>query len=351
MRQQLRVAMVGISPADQITIKGYLRVLLRLDVSLEWVSAGDNEVHLFFVNEQFKNASSVNKALQSNIDAVVLYVNHSMGYEGGLVGNLIGLPLKNIELLEYWLRSNLGILANPSHSFDDIDAVDLSKVAKPAPAPAPSTTASTQSSSHLGNLVTILKALNARQGLIALTQNGAPAAIIDPKRQRVWVQAGRIALDQLTLGQASAMPTGAGEDAVSWLYDLAITQGRAAELYRLVDEGEFYLRYWVRPSNSAELRDAVAVMTALERKHRSAYDVARITGIARARVEDVLAALLMCGAFESVIYEKLVAPVPAAPAPVVPIRTPPPAPTPVQTPPVNKEKMGFLARLRRKLGL
>ena len=52
-KNTMRIAMVGISPADQITFKGYLRVLLRLDVDLDWVSAQVDDVDLYVINSRF----------------------------------------------------------------------------------------------------------------------------------------------------------------------------------------------------------------------------------------------------------------------------------------------------------
>lgn len=44
LKKVMRIALVGIRPSDQVIIKGYLRVLLRLEADLEWVSADRKSV-------------------------------------------------------------------------------------------------------------------------------------------------------------------------------------------------------------------------------------------------------------------------------------------------------------------
>ena len=50
LKKVMRIALVGIRPADQVLLKGYLRILLRLEADLEWVSANSPQVDLFMIN-------------------------------------------------------------------------------------------------------------------------------------------------------------------------------------------------------------------------------------------------------------------------------------------------------------
>lgn len=374
-KQHLRIALLGLSPADQITIKGYMRVLLRLDVLLEWVAASDQGVHLFFVNDQFKNASSVTKVLQSSPDARVLYVNHDMGYEGGLVGDNLGLPLKNIELLDKWLRQRLPMLAGstpyhapattgiaPSAASDFVNTpstLQNNQYAQPsapsAPRPSP-ITAQSLSQSDLTGLVKIIKTIALREsGTFALKDDVRTYAIIEPKRQKVWVQAQGVRLTQARL-EPTTPTTGAGDDLVTYLFDNALDDPElGTAMVRLLKESKYKIRYWVRPSKPSHLREVMAVMTALEREARDGFEVSQIAGVDATRTQEIIAALLVAGALTRPTYEVLQAPVVQSSQPTPRIApTPPPAPQAPPQPAVqaqNEEKLGFLARLRRKLGL
>ena len=55
LKKVMRIALVGIRPSDQVIIKGYLRVLLRLEADLEWVSANHQQIDLFIINDEFRS--------------------------------------------------------------------------------------------------------------------------------------------------------------------------------------------------------------------------------------------------------------------------------------------------------
>lgn len=67
LKKVMRIALVGIKPGDQVMLKGYLRILLRLEADLEWVSANNQQIDLFMVNHDFRHAESVQKLANSNM--------------------------------------------------------------------------------------------------------------------------------------------------------------------------------------------------------------------------------------------------------------------------------------------
>lgn len=99
-KNTMRIAMVGISPADQITFKGYLRVLLRLDVDLDWVSAQVDDVDLYVINQDFKHSASVQKLIDAHPRTPILYLCRNLAGDGGITDDLLVLPLKQINNLK-----------------------------------------------------------------------------------------------------------------------------------------------------------------------------------------------------------------------------------------------------------
>lgn len=102
LKKVLRTAIVGVRPADQAMLKGYLRVLLRLDFELEWVSAKHPQVDLFLISNDFRHAANA-KILQGQQHKPVLYTSRTDTGEGQLVDDRLVLPLKCLNGLEKWL--------------------------------------------------------------------------------------------------------------------------------------------------------------------------------------------------------------------------------------------------------
>lgn len=107
LKKVLRTALVGIKPADQVMIKGYLRVLLRLEADLEWVSANHSQVDLFMINNEFRSAASITKLLSSQSKKPVLYVSRTDIDEGWITQDRLILPLKKLDGLNEWLMTSV----------------------------------------------------------------------------------------------------------------------------------------------------------------------------------------------------------------------------------------------------
>ena len=120
LKKLMRIALVGIKPADQILLKGYLRVLLRLEVDLEWVAANHTKVDLFMINKEFRQASSVMKLLGSQPQKPVLYTSRTDGEEGGLTADQLVLPLKTLQPLNVWLLYSVAVLKHGAGAVTDI---------------------------------------------------------------------------------------------------------------------------------------------------------------------------------------------------------------------------------------
>ena len=110
LKKVLRTALVGITPGDQVMLKGYLRVLLRLEADLEWVGANHPQVDLFMISDEFRNAASVKKLLSTQLDKPVLYITRTDNGDGRIVGDILILPLSSLNELSAWLTNNLGVL-------------------------------------------------------------------------------------------------------------------------------------------------------------------------------------------------------------------------------------------------
>lgn len=393
-KNQMKIALVGMRPADQVTIKGYLRVLLRLDVELEWVGVNDLGIDLFMINNEFRDASSVAKLLETNAGVPVLYVTHSDNGEGGIFGDLLTLPLKQINLLNNWLSQHVVVLGGQprpvnTNSFGQTQSA-ANQLSNYQPSHAQTSTqgvsATSQSSANaariesLHDVIEMIEHLQHRsQSLFELSDNGQAIGIIDGARQLIWTQHDGVAMSDKWrirpfLGQ-TPNPKEA-KDSADWLWRAALLSHLSKDL--IDNERRHQVRYWAKPTVQTR-KDSLAVMTAIEKQALSATDIAYHTGVAPDTVKTILGALLLSGNLTASSYKDLKLSLTAkankateSSAPTQPSHTPPqsgnqaavqsmsapsaapksePKPEPKVETPQQEEKMGFLSRLRRKLGL
>lgn len=357
-KKTMRIAMVGVSPADQIAFKGYLRVLLRLDVDLDWVSAQVGEVDLYVVNESFKHSTSVQRLKETHPKTPFLYTSRSTTGEGGVYGDLLVLPLKQIQTLNEWLHTNVAVLRDLPYQKSSSPEVVLDSQ------PSAHSTTSQDSVAHqsvpvqnkLDGIVEMIKTLNARPtSYFELMQDNEVFALIDGKRQLVWLKSASMvdihAWRLRVYGGALGEPKHA-VDLNQWLYQVA--WANSDKLLPLVNhQTRYQLRSWAKPENNTDRRTLLRAMVALEDTARTADEVVARTGLNRLVVQKVIASLLFAQHLNSASYENisvanLASPVlsPALSQPVTTVQEPTSSKTAEQ-----EEKIGFLARLRRKLGL
>lgn len=399
----MRTALVGIKPADQVILKGYLRVLLRLEVDLEWVSANHPDVDLFFISHEFKHADNVIKLLAKQGRKPALYIKRSANEEGTLVGDELSLPLKKMDVLNQWLYSHVALLGGgatqnthtqntPSNQSTQTE--QTSQTPSQLTNPAQSSTTDTHQA-----LIRFIEAIHQPQAdKQHIVLAGNIVATVDTKRQIVWQRDANIAnihalfADNLTtidLVTAKDEPTGQPTDLKQWLWDNA--WAKIDSLTPLISQSAtFALRYWVKPSHGVERRDLLRIMTAMEHGQNGVVDIADMAGTSPMVTKQVLAGLLFAGYLDKSAYDNL-AVAPSVSLPTNTSATPsqsvdgidakaspldailsqralgiPPKPQPASTitptsqqtaqpaksdAPEKKEKMGFLSKLRRKLGL
>lgn len=406
LKHVMRTALVGIKPADQVILKGYLRVLLRLEVDLEWVSANHPDVDLFFISHEFKHADNVIKLLAKQGRKPALYIKRSANEEGTLVGDELSLPLKKMDVLNQWLYSHVallgGVATQNTPSNQSTQTEQTSQTPSQLTNPVQSSTAQSSTTDTHQALIRFIEAIHQPQAdKQHIVLAGDIVATVDTKRQIVWQRDANIAnihalfADNLTtidLVTAKDEPTGQPTDLKQWLWDNA--WAKIDSLTPLISQSAtFALRYWVKPSHGVERRDLLRIMTAMEHGQNGVVNIADMAGTSPMVTKQVLAGLLFAGYLDKSAYDNLavLAVTPSVSSPTNTSATPsqsvdgidakaspldailsqralgiPPKPQPASTitptsqqtaqpaksdAPEKKEKMGFLSKLRRKLGL
>lgn len=350
-KKTMKIAMVGVSPADQVTFKGYLRVLLRLDVDLDWVSVQVGRVDLYVVNGDFRNSTSIQKLQEAYPTTPTLYVSRSEVGDGRIDGDVLVLPLKQIGLLNNWLHDNIDILKGIPYQRVVSPALVSDSISQTAVQPK-----AISSGSELSDVVEMIKTLHARpKANFELLQNGEVIAIIDGTRQLVWLKSMQtvdVTAWRLRMGGTPDEPSRA-IDMNQWLYQVAWES--ADKLLPLVDkDARYQLRSWAKPDNNTDRRSLLRAMVALEDKARTIDELVARTGLSRLFVQKVVVSLLFAQHLSDENYQVITAvitPVIASAPTASSSSVPEPEGVPAPQSAEQEEKLGFLARLRRKLGL
>ena len=368
LKKVMRIALVGIKPGDQVMLKGYLRILLRLEADLEWVSANNQQIDLFMVNHDFRHAESVQKLISSKPNTATIYTARSETENGYLSQDLLVLPLKDLEPLSEWLFSKLPFFSSVSVSnkasnaakltADVVDAYQSAtdtianqrvasnppaQVANPSSGVAHSAQASAVTTSHTHNAPNQL-AESSQSMASSTTTNGtvndeyligfaqifsqiaqrhnevlsikSPAgtlfAYINPKQQRVWEVSEYISSNQpwiISLADdvaANQLDVKTATNLVQWLWDLASTHGQKFE--GLLDSHiNYHIDRWVKPTHDADQHDHLKIQCVLEARSLTIDDLVARSQCSLAQVKKTLIGLFVAGALPASVYQQTIA--------------------------------------------
>lgn len=366
LKKVMRIALVGIRPADQVMLKGYLRILLRLEADLEWVSANHPDIDLFMINNEFRNAESVQRLLASQNSATTLFVGRNDSGDGHLVGNLLTLPLKELDELKQWFKENVAFLANmntknpPTHhphtaqtpvtsvnsannpttntapqsqssannaqsrqTLDEILArrqsqpnvsqniASASQSANVVSQPTISNTTPNATANKLLNVAKLFAQLQRREDklLSLMDGQGTLIAYIQPKQQRVWQMADKVVFDmgwKLTTESFSVNtePRDA-QDLVQWLWQIAMQNANALE--GLVDRQTAYrLTSWIKPDNGTAQHNQLKIQATIEKQALPLANIAQHADVTLAEAGHTVIGLLVAGLMPTSIYDALI---------------------------------------------
>lgn len=365
LKKVMRIALVGIKPGDQVMLKGYLRILLRLEADLEWVSANNQQIDLFMVNHDFRHAESVQKLISSKPNTATIYTARSETENGYLSQDLLVLPLKDLEPLSEWLFSQLPFLSGVSVSNKVSNADKLTadvahayqsatntirvasnpptQIANPSPGIAHSAQASAVTTSHTHNASSQL-AESSQSMRLSTTTNGtvndeyligfaqifsqiaqrhnevlsikSPAgtlfAYINPKQQRVWEVSEYISSNQpwvISLADdvaASELDVKNAKNLVQWLWDLASTHGQKFE--GLLDSHiNYHIDRWVKPIHDADQHDHLKIQCVLEARSLTIDELVARSQCSLPQVKKTLIGLFVAGALPASVYQQTIA--------------------------------------------
>lgn len=303
VKQVIRVTLVGIDPSDQVQIKGYLRILLRVDFDIEWVSPKNPKVDLFIVNHAFSNSDSV-KSLVSQSRSPVLYIARSATKNNTIENNTLYLKLEHVAILEAWLKQNVPRI------YETFNAENLARNENQHTPNASELRAqsgnytpplSPSSNQLSNNAVEMINCLNDTytEKYFDVISEGVSVAIIKPKERLIWPK-GDAFFPNLSLGwqlKEIATPGLQVKHAMNlntWVWICALHQGsHIAKILPL--DAKLSLKTWPKPKNNADKSDYLRILAMTELKPLSVNDIAKKTNISIDKIHRCMAALYMAG--------------------------------------------------------
>ncbi len=351
LKKVLRTALVGLKPSDQVLLKGYLRVLLRLEADLEWVSASHPQVDLFIISNEFRHAASITKLLSNQQQKPVLYVSRTDNDDGDMIDDQIILPLKKLDDFNEWLMVSVAALKNGAGVVTTIlqqdQNINTAKRVQPVVIDSATTTdvstptitsansinppvASSTTVQEYQSLIAFIQQLQQRpaglhQIVIDSNNNSQTVAIVEPSQARVWLPDNTdnpteivLSLEWQLQPYHGARPADTdADDLMQWLWQCA--WGQIGLLQPLIsDEATYQLRYWIKPivagsdslMNNQTLtkkdrQELLRVMTAIEYAPRNVNQLASLANISVNAAKKIIASLLFSGSLYTDSYVQL----------------------------------------------
>lgn len=338
VKQVLRVALIGLQPSHQVAIKGYLRVLLRVDFDLEWVPAQHESVNLFIINQQFSSAESVKNLLITK-PVPTLFVDERDDITNTISNNVLYLKLSDLKLLEKWLYANVPMInshgyARPTNDVDNQVAVIVhSTLAEQTATPKVSdrviaeqivktqntTNTAVMHSDMYGassatiiteNTLKLLCLINEHDesGLFNVFLADKLIAVIEPKKRQVWPKGDSYfpaySCDwRVELADATENDAAHAMNLSQWVWQSALSpKSNVSEL--LATNIKLGLKTWPKPVANEIKSECIKVLSYIEMKPASARDLSRILDIEIEKTHKVMAALYLGGFLNITAFAK-----------------------------------------------
>lgn len=332
VKEVFRVTLIGIDPSDQVLVKGYLRLLLRVDFDLEWVQPKHPKVNMFVVNKQFESVDSVKNLLTAS-KAPVIYTTRVAGKSDVIEGNTLYLSLKNVSVLEDWLNQNVTMIYETFHA--DKAEKETKKVSeqsikvssninkaqgssqlktvindkaldglknKTNELPQNGVSNTTQKTHELTHdVVDLINRLNNIQSdaYFQITNGKEVIAIVKPKQRVVWPKGDSFFPDyelkwQIQEINPQNLQIKHAMNLNTWMWQCA--QHKKSNVSAILPvSAKLSLKSWPKPKNNKEKSDYLRIFALTELKALSVEDIVAKTGIAQDKVHRCMAALYLAG--------------------------------------------------------
>lgn len=325
VKQVIRIALIGLQPSEQVTIKGYLRIILRVDFDIEWVTPKNPSLTFFIIGKQFAGAESVVSMLAES-NSPVLYVDRHESISNTIQDNTLYLKLENTKILQRWLHENIDIIGSDgnfvaerakSPSTPSVEADVISQVSevqthyadamsttseleefRASVAPVNQTASNTYITSDIVDLIREVNTIKS-DALYNISCDGNLIAIMQPSTRLVWPR-GDSFFPNFTLNWTVSPSDKLGllpKHAMNlhqWLWECAVhPQTQIQEI--ISSSAKVRIKTWPKPVQNTNKSDYLKILALTEMKAVSAECIRDILGIHIKTAHECIAALYLSG--------------------------------------------------------
>lgn len=359
MKNEVNIAIFGLSLSVLDELKNKIRLMLPSDVRINWTNIAEPNLDCIMINDVFFSSSNIQNLIQNkNLNYLRLVKNEDKG--GIIQDDVLYIPLNNASALNQWI--DRWVLNNPSAEQQSTSTATSNLVERPAPqtfAQSQGNSAFPQRSSFTANanatpstnhhLPISAKILNelfdGKNGNIQVFDDSGKIAIAQASTERVWLLNHKKTTDgSLNYTYATAQDVKDCQNAPVtdmrvWMFNLAWHSSQAVKVD--VSAQKYYkLLFWPQPTHGEERKDIIR-MSSCFAKGASIEQVANHLKISHALIERYIS---------SCFVGQLITEIPAEQAKLVKFAIPEQQATPQQVEQASAVK-SFFGRLRKKLGL
>lgn len=303
--------MIGLEPSDQVLVKGYLRVLLRVDFDIEWVQPKHPQANLFLVNHSFANAEAVRHIVNEQ-KLPALYVTKTADKKNVIENNVLYLSLKHLDVLKAWLHEHVplirGEIATDDLPNDDNDITvefvnqhtqaSLVEPSSAAPASTKQVPSFSEPDTDLADLYNQLHKLSS-DNFYTITQDGKPVAIFQPSTRRAWARGDAFYPAFSCKWQLSSSSNDTPSDKYAlnlnqWLWRCCMQDGsEVSEL--LPQDVHISLATWPKPNSNKQKSATLKILALAELRSVNTLETSSLLNVDKNLAHNVLAALYFSG--------------------------------------------------------
>lgn len=285
MKEQIKIAIFGLSLNIQDSIKQKIVQMYDDTLQINWVSIRDQEMDILLVNDLFFGSSAIQNLVQTKKIPYLRLVTDEQ-YSGSIQGDTLYLPFVLSDQIRGWFK-------------DRYLKVPVRDKAARSP----------RVQAQAGDIHKVIQAFfNERNGTIQVFDGNGNMALMNTKTEQVWLDPDRkikgtdhsLNYTYATMQMTQSVSGMQGLDLRSWLWN---TLWYSTDLIKDVSVSTFYqLEYWPQTDAILERMDMYKMAACFE-KGANVLQVQAKTGLSKERIKKFVAVALLSQAMKAISAE------------------------------------------------
>lgn len=277
MKEQIKIAIFGLSLTIEENLKQKIRNLFDESVQIEWVSLNSFEIDILLVNDLFLNSKIVQSHILKKVPYLRLLTNESRS--GEIENDTLYLPFIINDQTKAWFNKRYLEVPMNDQSFR-------------------STISSTTNTQNIDYKMVISEFFNEEHGMIQVFDQYGELALMNTKTEQVWVDRSRkvkgihstLNFTYATMQMSQSVSSQQGLDLHQWLWNALWDSNTLLEQPFL--EKNYTLEIWPEPNEVDHHHDIFKIAACFE-KGATGREIHHKTGIELSMIQQFIAVGLL----------------------------------------------------------